>query len=227
MPIAADNWLITPELSGKAQTIKFYAFNVTVVDEWGNVLPYNEAFDVLSSKTGTKTSDFKFINSYKADGTNAISEEANWKEITVDVEEGTKFLAIHHKSDANNSFLFGIDDVTFEKGVVGAKDQITKYYIYRDAKRVGEVSGTQTTFDDHGVNTGDHVYNVTALYKSDTNEENESSFSNDATLYVNGIAEITANGQQGDQPRYNLAGQRVGKNYRGVVVEQGRKIIIK
>ena len=227
MPIAADNWLITPELSGKAQTIKFYAFNVTVVDEWGNVLPYNEAFDVLSSKTGTKTSDFKFINSYKADGTNAISEEANWKEITVDVEEGTKFLAIHHKSDANNSFLFGIDDVTFEKGVVGAKDQITKYYIYRDAKRVGEVSGTQTTFDDHGVNTGDHVYNVTALYKSDTNEENESSFSNDATLYVNGIAEITANGQQGDQPRYNLAGQRVGKDYRGVVVEQGRKIIIK
>lgn len=227
MPIAADNWLITPELSGKAQTIKFYAFNVTVVDEWGNVLPYNEAFDVLSSKTGTKTSDFKLINSYKADGTNAISEEANWKEITVDVEEGTKFLAIHHKSDANNSFLFGIDDVTFEKGVVGAKDQITKYYIYRDAKRVGEVSGTQTTFDDHGVNTGDHVYNVTALYKSDTNEENESSFSNDATLYVNGIAEITANGQQGDQPRYNLAGQRVGKDYRGVVVEQGRKIIIK
>ena len=66
MPIAADNWLITPELSGKAQTIKFYAFNVTVVDEWGNVLPYNEAFDVLSSKTGTKTSDFKLINSYKA-----------------------------------------------------------------------------------------------------------------------------------------------------------------
>ena len=41
------------------------------------------------------------------------------------------------------------------------------------------------------------------------------------------IAEITANGQQGDQPRYNLAGQRVGKDYRGVVVEQGRKIIIK
>ena len=35
MPIAADNWLITPELSGKAQTIKFYAFNVKVVDEWG------------------------------------------------------------------------------------------------------------------------------------------------------------------------------------------------
>ena len=26
--------------------------------------------------------------------------------------------------------------------------QRTKYYIYRDAKRVGEVSGTQTTFDE-------------------------------------------------------------------------------
>ena len=76
MPIAADNWLITPELSGKAQTIKFYAFNVTVVDEWGNVLPYNEAFDVLSSKTGTKTSDFKLINSYKADGNQGTGRQS-------------------------------------------------------------------------------------------------------------------------------------------------------
>ena len=71
------------------------------------------------------------------------------------------------------------------------------------------------------------MYKIQAVYNSDSNEENDSSFSNDATLYVNGIAEITANGQQGDQPRYNLAGQRVGKDYRGVVVEQGRKIIIK
>ena len=86
-------------------------------------------------------------------------------------------------------------------------------------------TGGKTVY--RSLNTGDHVYNVTALYKSDTNEENESSFSNDATLYVNGIAEITASGQQGDQPRYNLAGQRVSKDYRGVVVEQGRKIIIK
>ena len=225
--IAADNWLISPELSGNAQSVDFYAFNVTIIDEWGNVTPYNETFDILYSTTGTAREDFTVIRTDKADGTSAISEGANWKPVHVELPAGAKYMAIHHKSDAWNSFLFGIDDVTFEKGAVGANDVITHYNIYRDSELVGQTTDAATSYSDHGVATGDHIYNVTAVYRNANGEEHESAFSNDAALYVNGIAEIISTSDTTSAPRYNLQGQRVGQNYRGVVVEEGRKLIVK
>lgn len=225
--LAADNWLISPELSGSAQTIKFYAFNVTVIDEWGNVTPYNETFDLLYSMGGTDPADFTVIRTDKADGTSAISEAANWKEIVFEVPQGAKRFAVHHRSDSYNSFLFGIDDATFERGAIGADDEITAYNVYRDGRRVGQTTAAATSYTDTGVGTGDHVYNVSAVYTSPTGEQNESGLSDDASLYVNGIAEIAHEPAAAPRPRYNLQGQRVGEGYRGVVVEQGRKVVVK
>lgn len=42
-----------------------------------------------------------------------------------------------------------------------------------------------------------------------------------------GISNLTVEAENADAPAYNLAGQRVGKNYRGVVVKNGKKLIQK
>ena len=47
----------------------------------------------------------------------------------------------------------------------------------------------------------------------------------DGTLV--GISNLTVEAENADAPAYNLAGQRVGKNYRGVVVKNGKKLIQK
>lgn len=45
---------------------------------------------------------------------------------------------------------------------------------------------------------------------------------------VTGISSVKSEeGRVGDEPAYNLAGQRVGKNYKGIVVKNGRKYIVK
>lgn len=47
----------------------------------------------------------------------------------------------------------------------------------------------------------------------------------DGTLV--GISNLTVEAENADAPAYNLAGQRVSKNYRGVVVKNGKKLIQK
>ena len=50
----------------------------------------------------------------------------------------------------------------------------------------------------------------------------------DENSFVTGIdAATTADETDADAPRYNLQGQRVGKDYRGVVVVNGRKVWVK
>ena len=48
----------------------------------------------------------------------------------------------------------------------------------------------------------------------------------DANLGTSGIADIKALNQN-NSVRYNLAGQRVDASYKGVVIENGKKIILK
>ena len=66
-------------------------------------------------------------------------------------------------------------------------------------------------------------YNVTAIYS-----DGESALSNKASITTTGINEVV-NGEKvdGNQPAYNLSGQRVGPGYRGIVIRNGRKFIAK
>ncbi|EJW91129.1 hypothetical protein EVA_20764, partial [gut metagenome] len=44
---------------------------------------------------------------------------------------------------------------------------------------------------------------------------------------ADGIDAATVNGEDGNFTRYNLAGQRVGKDYKGIVIENGHKVVRK
>lgn len=178
----ANNWLISPELSGNKQTVSFYALNL-----YSSSLRSVEKFDILYSTQGTDTADFKKITSDVANGTNRLTRGVNWKQVSVEIPAGAKYFAIHHNTDDKNSYMFGVDDISFERASLGLDDSIISYNIYRDGVLVGNVKGNTCTFTDGSVDEGQHVYNVTVVYQSKQGDVNESGFSNNASITVTGI----------------------------------------
>lgn len=143
-----DDWLISPELNGQAQTINFFA--KTFDGTYGN-----ESFEFLYSKGGKSASDF-----VKAGGDNAVPNE--WKEYDYAVPEGTRYFAIRCVSE--NRFIFFVDDVTYVPANAGKVElELTGYNIYRDGVRLNEQPVAETTFTDANGGAEDR-YSVSAVY---------------------------------------------------------------
>lgn len=226
--VDADNWLISPELSGQKQTISFYAFNIAADSK-----VYKETFDVLYSVAGKDTTDFVKLESDAADGTTSYNEGANWKQITVELPEGAKYFAIHHNTDADNNFLFGVDDISFSKAGLGASDSIVGYNIYRDGTLIATVGGDSQAYTDVSADNDSHVYNVTVVYQDADGNRNESGFSNSASITVTGINEIVAD-KDGHYNVYTIDGKTVMKDAKnldglapGLYIINDRKYIVK
>lgn len=227
--VDGDNWLVSPLLSGNGQTVTFYAGNLQFDDTYA----YNETFDFLISFTDNNKDSFTKIGStYVADGQILSTEGANWKEISVFVPKGTKYFAIHQTTPSANTYLFGIDDVTFEAGTECVDDNITGYNIYRDGEKIGSVSGTTLSYDDAGIDD-DHYYNVTAVFTDAQGNVTESSFSNTASLSLS-IEAIENAMNASSYDVYTLDGQAVMLNAKslkglkkGAYIINDRKFILK
>lgn len=197
-----NDWLISEMLSGKAQTVKLYAKSF---DASGY---YSENFEVRYSTTGNAPSDF----------TNTVRQQtaaSSWAEYSFELPVGAKYFAIVCTS--NNKMMLQIDDITYEKGGLSAQS----YNVYRDGELIANVSAPAATYTDATTTSGSHTYNVSAVY-----DDGESSLSNDANTTVTGISSIKTV-KDADAPVYNISGQRVGKDYRGIVIRNGHKFIRK
>lgn len=205
--INSDEWLISPQLSGESQTISFWAHNIRVT-QGGTVYNFPEQFEVMSSATSTDISAFKRVG-----GLRTVSS-GEWTEFTADMPEGTQYFAIHHVTDKDNAYMFGLDDFTFR---VGAPAPVG-YNIYRDRVLVATVTADVLNWLDN--NGGTHFYQITAVY-ADGSESAPVSTGTDA------ISNIKSENNTDELPAYNVAGQRVGNSYRGIVVKKGSKRVQK
>ena len=193
----ADNydWLISPELSGKAQTVTFYCRSVSS----DNGL---ETYNVEYSTTGTGTDDFVPL---------VEEEEApadDWHEVSVNLPEGAKYFAIVCTS--SNQFLFMVDDVTYQ----GKPIVVTGYRVYRDGQPVVTLDASTLEYTDEAVDKGSHTYNVTLL-----TAQGESNYSNAVTIVPNAIHSITIDGVT---ERYNVAGQPIGNDRSGIQIVRAK-----
>lgn len=184
-----SDWLISPELSGKEQTVSFY---LKVLNGMG----FDEV-DVYYSTTGRMTADF----------TNKVETVTNipgsFTEYRYDLPEGAKYFAIRCCTPYNGGILL-IDDITYE----GKPLTLTGYNIYRDGKLVGNVDANTTSFTDDAVGA---KYNVTAVY-----EEGESGYSND---YIpDSSIESVSTDESGEERYYDLSGRRIEEPQRGVTI---------
>ncbi len=164
-----DKWMISPRLSGNAQTISFFAAPVDKANGW-------ESMEVLYSTSDMATASF----------TSALTAtvKGDWKEYTVDLPAGAAYFAIRSKS--YQELGLKIDDISYEGANPYSDAVIAGYNIYRDGLKLNESPIVGTQFIDNGCDDGgDHVYNVTVVY-----DFGESRGSNDAVISTSGIAAV-------------------------------------
>lgn len=187
----ADNWLISPSLSGGKQTVKFWVSNNNT-----STTTYEETFDVLYSTEGTDTAKFVKI------GDTHTASAGTWEEVSVEIPEGATHFAIHQNTISDVNFVFQIDDVTYEAG----SGEVTGYNVYRDGELIKSISSAETTsFVDNTVEGNKtYVYAVTAVF---ADGESEATI---ASAIVTDIQNVEAAIKASSYNVYTIDGKLVG-----------------
>lgn len=196
-----NDWLISPQLPGKAQTVSFWAKNMSSP----------ETINVLYSSTDTSTDHFTTLNSYTVEG-------STWTKIEETLPEGSKYFAIQRTTAAANALMLMIDDVLMTR-----LDQPEAYRIYRDGELLATVSDA-TTYEDTDATEGEHQYALTAVYA----DGSESAPVYATATVVSGITVLTV-GSAIDAPVYDLQGRQVNPSAmtRGIYIINGKKVVKK
>ncbi len=215
-PLNADNWLVSPELTGEAQTVSFKVNNISESRP--------ESYQILYSTTGKNADDFQLISEKTV-------SSSQWDEVSADLPQGARYFAIRHTTKVVESpsgvgyssapYLFLVDDVTMaSKGC-----QLTAYNVYRDGHLIGATTETQysdRTIQGDGQN---HTYQVTALYADGTESVPVSTTVNVPT----GIDIIEAGAATPDTV-YTLDGRKLDANaplHRGIYIKNGKKVVVR
>lgn len=201
----SDDWLISPELPGMAQTISFWASEAST--QYGD-----ETFEILVSSTDNEISSFTKI----ADG--AVSS-GDWTKFSYDLPEGTKYFAIRHTG--NDIFAMFVDDIEFTVG----GGSITGYNVYVDEQLYGNTE--ETNIDIKDLTVGGHKVSVTILYEGGVESAPVS-----INIDVTAIEELLSNDNPVDI--YTLDGVLVRQNAtsasglkKGVYIVNGRQAIVR
>lgn len=164
---ANDDWMVSPLLSGKQQTVTFWAKAVNDT--------YTETFEFGYSTSGTATADFTMTEKVsKVPGT--------WTRYSYTIPAGSTHFAI--RCTSNRQFALFIDDIEFERANPSYGVSPDHYIVYRDGKAI-----IQTPLTSYSDKTSDsHTYRVTAVY----DQRGESQGSNEVTVGSNAaIGEVS------------------------------------
>ncbi|MBR5674366.1 MAG: choice-of-anchor J domain-containing protein [Muribaculaceae bacterium] len=142
--IAADSWLISPELSGNAQTITFYERVIT--SAYGD-----ETYEVWASSTDNNPESFTKVKDFS-------DANLDWTQQSAELPAGTKYFAIRHTS--KDIFGLLIDDITYEV----AGEQPVSYNVYLDNNLVGNVNANTLSYNLTNVPYGEHTCSISAVY---------------------------------------------------------------
>lgn len=207
--IPADNWLISPSLSGEAQTVSFWANNFN-----SQGTKYTENFEVLYSTSGITLDDFK------STGKKFEATTGEWKEYTVDLPAGATYFAIHNNTA--DTYMFMIDDVTYTAGC----GKVLGYNVYRDGKLLKRVEPNAELRITDKAPSGKHTYAVSALYAGGESEATKSAVVTDINGVVNAI--------DGAFDVFTVDGKRIAKGVtsldgiaRGFYIVNGKKVVRK
>lgn len=208
--VDGNNWLISPELSGDAQDISFFAKSWTsqYADDFGVIYNSEEQFNVLYSLTDNAVESFEMLEdgeglvapAYFADG-----------EYYFSLPEGTKYFAIQHVTpwtpdeygEYNRMTAFFLDDITYTPAV----GNIIGYNVYRNGVKLTSTPITNLRYSVSLVH-GTNEICVTVVY-----ENGESAPSNVLVAEYDGGDVTAINAMQIDNSRMNVfttAGQYVG-----------------
>ncbi len=165
-----NDWLISPPLSGHAQTISFYTKAMLGSQ-------FAEKYSVMISRSGNDPADFTPLRE------NITLTSESWLKQSFQLPAGTRYFAIVCQSE--NAFGFMLDD--FEYVPAQPDVELTGYNVYRDKKLLveglGETEHIDTDFDPDT----NYLYHVTATYT-----DGESIFSNPVEVVYSSVNTLPA-----------------------------------
>lgn len=208
--VDCDDWLISPELPGVAQTL---TFDVKAFNDYGA-----QIYQVLYSTTGKETTDFQLIQEVTDNG-------GAWSTVSYELPEGTKYFAVRNITGKDEAFVLAVDNFNYLAG----GGEVASYNIYIDGELVATVEGDVTTYivDPETINNGDHQFSVTAVYDNGK----ESKPVTTTFEVTTAIEQIAKDGKPVDV--YSLDGKLVrqqAKSFdglKGVYVINGRAVLVK
>lgn len=132
-----DDWLISPRLSGNAQTISFWARSLTTQNG-------NETFEFLTTDSQFRESTDSFVRNEEVSG----EVGGEWTEFKVDVPAGTQYFAIRCTSAGKWGLC--IDDITYIPAA--AEDVVLQGYdIVCNGETLNPAPQTATVFSQTGI----------------------------------------------------------------------------
>jgi len=215
--VRQDDWMISPELSGKAQTISFAAKSYYNEGQYGELFDgevYTEQLRILYSTTDNKPESFQVVG-------DTISVAGQWTVYTAELPEGAKYFALQCVS--YDQWYLMIDDVTYRV----AAQPVKGYVVYRNGEKTTELAANVTTYTDAKAIESD-VYTVKTLYE----DGSESALSNEVSIEILLSVDEVISAPSTQTEIYNLRGQRVAAMQKGIIYVvrqngQTRKVMAK
>lgn len=165
-----DDWMISPELTGGAQTISLYARSYSPAAL--------ETFEILVSDKGTDVKDFELVSTHR-------NVPTTWTMFSAELPAGSKYFAI--RCISVNKFLFFVDDVTMvtKNGPVNLS-KLLGYNVYSGKEKINAEPVSDLTYLATGT-PSEEGYRVTAVF-----DKGESRASKVAKVDLSGIGDINA-----------------------------------
>lgn len=175
----SNDWLISPELTGKAQTISFKAMSM----ENANGVYFNMYY----STTGKEIDDFILVDS--SDNEPMYNSEGTYSDFSFEVPAGAKYFAI--QSECMSGASLAIDDVCFRKASTKNQLEVHGYNVFRNKVQLNNELVVEPTYVDTDVEAGTHQYHVSTVFN-----QGESALSNPSSIYIDttGVESVTTDG---------------------------------
>lgn len=173
----ADDWLISPPLSGRPQTFSFWARSYTDY--------YPETIQVFYSTGGYTASDWE--QAHLLGEVSRVPQD--WTEYSYEIPEEARYVAIRNHSAGG--FMLLIDDISVSiEGDGPIPLKLANYKLYKDDELISDKNLTATGFTDPAADPDAYTrYVVSALY-----DKGESKPSNVIEVHPSSVGEIAAAG---------------------------------
>lgn len=164
-----DDYMVSPVLSGEAQTISFWAKGYRGYESTGYVTDksFNETLEVLYTTDADNLDPTTYLVAKEEFSIN----DKEWTEYTADLPAGAKHFALHRTSKqreyqesefgsveipGTGSFIMMIDDIHFQVGVV------TGFNVYKNGEKIATQKPAVTIYT--GNADQDDQFYVTVVY---------------------------------------------------------------
>lgn len=201
-----DNWLISPELSGNAQTITFYAKSFSVT--WA------ESMEVLWSATDNQPKSFSTEPLLKVEATDAgwVMEGGVpeiWEKYEVALPAGAKYFAIRHFGYYTCALF--VDDITYEAVPdIPADLELEGYHVMRGDQTLTAAPIADTSYIDRLPAVDgefEYTYTVVPVYNRGIAQGAQTN-----VKVTQGAPSITVADISDGDALYTLQGVRVGRS---------------